>query len=116
MRGAAGFFPFAPGGVDGVDAIQAYEAHDKLEAEFNPQKKADGLNRIINFGSGDGLLEIPPGFARGMKVLEKKSKEAEVEAEEVENTLKEDDDVGVPHANGYINGDIPSSGTNHTNQ
>ena len=111
VRGAAGFFPFAPGGLDGVDAIQAYEDETTLEAESQPQKKSGGLDRIINFSSGDGLLEIPPGFTRGMRSPDKKNSQAEVEAEEVKSTLQEADDVDIPTVNGHFNGEIPSSGT-----
>ncbi len=111
VRGAAGFFPFAPGGLDGVDAIQAYEEESMLETESRPQKKSGGLDRIINFSSGDGLLEVPPGFSRGMRIPDKENKEAEVEVEEVENTLHETEDVNVPSTNGHLNGEIPSSGT-----
>ena len=111
VRGAAGFFPFAPGGLDGVDAIQAFEDEETLEAEAPTHKRSEGLTRIINFGSSDGLLEIPPGFSRGMKFPDKKSKDAEVEAEEVENTLQETDEITIQSANGQVNGEIPSSGT-----
>jgi antiviral helicase SKI2 len=111
VRGAAGFFPFAPGGLDGVDAIQAFEDEAALEADAHPRQKSGGLNRIINFGSSDGLLEIPPGFSRGMTFVDKKSKEAAAEAEEVENTLQEPLDASSPAVNGGFNGEIPSSGT-----
>src|ERR1700744_4693188 len=66
VRGAAGFFPFTPGGLDGVDAIQAYEDQVRLQEEHRPLK-IRGLDRIIDFRDGNGLLEIPPGFSRGMK-------------------------------------------------
>jgi antiviral helicase SKI2 len=104
VRGAAGFFPFAPGGLDGVDAIQAYEDQTRLEEEVGAGKKrSGGLDRIINFGTGDGLLETPPGFTRGMKFPDKKSQDAQKDAEEVEKVL-EDDDLDVEdsrQANGH---------------
>jgi antiviral helicase SKI2 len=94
VRGAAGFFPFAPGGLDGVDAIQAYEDEVTLEAaNKRPSQKSGGLDRIINFGGNDGLLEVPPGFSRGMKLAEKKSSEAQEDAEDVEKTLDDDDEA-----------------------
>jgi antiviral helicase SKI2 len=96
VRGAAGFFPFAPGGLDGVDEIQAYEDQIRLQEENSrPLRAAKGLDRIIHFGGTDGLLEIPPGFSRGMKFPEKKSKEAQEADEEVEDTLGDDHDTGV---------------------
>lgn len=105
-RGAAGYMPFAPGGLDGVDAIQAYEDQTRLEEENqSPKKKASGLDKIINFGTQGGLLEIPPGFTRGMKFAEKKVSEQQ-EAEDVEKTLQEEDaDVLVQLENGQPNGE-----------
>ncbi|ETN43274.1 uncharacterized protein HMPREF1541_02433 [Cyphellophora europaea CBS 101466] len=101
VRGAAGYFPFAPGGLDGVDAIQAFEDKEQAEAEEGEGKKPSGLNRIIDFGSNDGLLKIPPGFTRGL-VLDKK----DTETEDVEKTLEENEPISQPTANGDINGAI----------
>lgn len=89
VRGSAGFFPFAPGGLDGVDAIQAYEDDAALAAANSTRQKGSTLDKIINFGAIDGLLEIPPGFLRGMKLPEKTSKEAEDNNIEVEQALDE---------------------------
>lgn len=107
VRGAAGFFPFAPGGLDGVDAIQAYEDQARLDEENRPTKKPGALDRIINFSAENGLLEIPPGFARGMKFRDKKSSEVRGDAEEVEKTLEEEDDgdTGVGLTDNELNGD-----------
>ncbi len=106
VRGAAGFFPFAPGGLDGVDAIQAYEDQLKLDEENKRTgKKPGGLDRIINFGGTDGLLEVPPGFSRGMKIPDKKSTEAQDDAEDVVQTLEDDDEGGVSITGDQRNGD-----------
>src|SRR5271154_629427 len=67
VRGAAGFFPFAPGGVDAVDAIAAFEDQYHAEQRMTAGGKSNALNRIINFGNDGGLLEIPPGFSRGLR-------------------------------------------------
>ncbi|EXJ82553.1 hypothetical protein A1O3_06366 [Capronia epimyces CBS 606.96] len=106
VRGAAGYMPFAPGGLDGVDAIQAYEDQTRLEEENQPSKKKSGaLDKIINFGAQGGLLEIPPGFARGLKFTEKKPSEQQ-EAEEVQDTLQEEDaEVAATLENGQPNAD-----------
>ncbi|OBT50372.1 hypothetical protein VE04_09051 [Pseudogymnoascus sp. 24MN13] len=48
------------------------------------------LERVINFGAGDGLLEVAPGFARGVNFKPKKGKGEEVEAEEVEKVLDQE--------------------------
>ncbi|KAL4807189.1 armadillo-type protein [Aspergillus unguis] len=90
VRGAAGFFPFAPGGLDGVEAIAEMEEVQAGGGSGAAGKQA-GLDRIINFGSEGGLLEVAPGFSRGLKFDEAKSREAEEEDEEVENTLQEED-------------------------
>ncbi|KAF2761126.1 antiviral helicase [Pseudovirgaria hyperparasitica] len=89
VRGAAGFFPFAPGGLDDVESIQAIEddAISKQQAG-KTRVQAGGLDRIIEFGVEGGLLEIPPGFSRGLKVeLRKEADDAT--AAEVEQTLEE---------------------------
>ncbi|KAK6386210.1 Antiviral helicase ski2 [Exophiala oligosperma] len=91
VRGAAGFFPFAPGGLDGVDAIQAYEDKNLLEEQNRTIKKKRGLDQIISFGGTNGLLEIPPGLTRGMKFADQKTKEAQEDDQDVEKTLEEDD-------------------------
>ncbi|XHG03308.1 hypothetical protein AWENTII_006619 [Aspergillus wentii] len=90
VRGAAGFFPFAPGGLDGVEAIAAMESDEIIE-QTRPGGKQTGLDRIINFGAEGGLLEIPPGFSRGLKFEEAKSKEATENDQEVEHALLQEE-------------------------
>ncbi|KAL3475794.1 armadillo-type protein [Aspergillus californicus] len=91
VRGAAGFFPFAPGGLEGVEAIAEMEDESQNVGASRSAGKQAGLDRIINFGTDGGLLEVAPGFSRGLKFEEAKSKEAAEEDEEVENTLQEED-------------------------
>ena len=88
VRGAAGFFPFAPGGLEGVEAISALESEAQAEEERQASAKGSGLDRIINFGVEGGLLEVPPGFSRGLKFEKAKSKDAEKDAKDVEDTLE----------------------------
>ncbi|KAF2204816.1 antiviral helicase [Delitschia confertaspora ATCC 74209] len=88
VRGAAGFFPFAPGGLDGVEAIAAIEDEAILRNETSKGKKAGSLDRVINFGVEGGLLEIPPGFTRGLN-FQKKLADSKL-ADEVEKTLGEE--------------------------
>ncbi|KAJ6002487.1 hypothetical protein N7451_005034 [Penicillium sp. IBT 35674x] len=90
VRGAAGFFPFAPGGLDGVEALAAMEA-DAESMDQSRSGRQGGLDRIINFGSEGGLLTIPPGFDRGMNFTEQKSKEATEGEEEVEHALNQEE-------------------------
>jgi antiviral helicase SKI2 len=89
VRGAAGFFPFTPGGLDGVEAIASIE--DKvLQAEENERGvRGAGLDRIITFGTEGGLLEVAPGFSRGMKMPEK-TVEEDNNASEVQEVLEEE--------------------------
>jgi antiviral helicase SKI2 len=88
VRGAAGFFPFAPGGLDGVEAIAAIEDEAISKSESSNAKRAGGLDRIINFGASDGLLEIPPGFTRGLDLQKKQTTDTKTN-KEVEDTLGE---------------------------
>ncbi|KAK5713375.1 Antiviral helicase ski2 [Elasticomyces elasticus] len=100
VRGAAGFYPFAPGGLDGVEATAAYE--DDLLAqsrEARDAKKSNKLDRVIDFAAEGGLLEVPPGFKRGLRFPEKPAQDAEA-AEEVEKVLDEQSDE--PDTNGGV--------------
>lgn len=94
VRGAAGFFPFAPGGLDAIEALAAMEAEDQVTEQKNG--KQSGLDRIINFGTEGGLLTTPPGFDNGVDFDEAKSKDATDSAQEVETALlQEDSDLKV---------------------
>ncbi|EUC37914.1 hypothetical protein COCCADRAFT_84482 [Bipolaris zeicola 26-R-13] len=86
VRGAAGFFPFAPGGLEGVEAIAAIEDEAIQQQENAQGKKTGGLDRVINFSAEGGLLEIPPGFTRGLDLQKKPATDSNV-AQEVEDTL-----------------------------
>ncbi|GCB25056.1 putative ATP-dependent RNA helicase C550.03c [Aspergillus awamori] len=91
VRGAAGFFPFAPGGLDGVEAIAEMESEAQTPEHSRASGKQSGLDRIINFGAEGGLLEIAPGFSRGLKFEEAKTKEAAEGDEEVEHALQQEE-------------------------
>lgn len=108
VRGAAGFFPFTPGGLDGIDAIQAFEDQARIEENPLSNEKPRGLNRIIDLGPGGSLLEVPPGFKAGLKFPEKKNKEQQEEANDVEKALDEDDSLtpAKQEANGVANGEM----------
>lgn len=89
VRGAAGFFPFAPGGLDGVEAIAAIEDDAIMRQESANSRKSGGLDRVINFSAEGGLLEIPPGFTRGLDFQMKPTTDTKT-AKEVEDTLGEE--------------------------
>ncbi|KAF2084998.1 antiviral helicase [Saccharata proteae CBS 121410] len=100
VRGAAGFFPFAPGGLDGVEAVAAAEDNYILQQEIEGGKKPSGLDRIINFGVEGGLLEVPPGFPRGLD-LSKRSTTEQANAQEIQEVLEEEP-AGAEATNGEI--------------
>ncbi|PYH47598.1 SKI complex RNA helicase subunit SKI2 [Aspergillus saccharolyticus JOP 1030-1] len=91
VRGAAGFFPFAPGGLEGVEAIAEMESDPQVSEYSRSGGKQSGLDRIINFGTEGGLLEVAPGFSRGLRFDEAKSKEAAKGDEEVEHALQQEE-------------------------
>lgn len=87
VRGAAGFFPFAPGGLDGVTAVAALE---DIATQDEQQKKATGtskLDHVIDLGSHGILLEKPPGFARGLDFGKAEMRVDEDAAKQVEDAL-----------------------------
>jgi antiviral helicase SKI2 len=89
VRGAAGFFPFAPGGLDGVEAIASLE-EQALQMDTNSSARlGGGLDRIITFGADGGLLEVPPGFPRGMKIANVTADD-DHSATEVQQVLEEE--------------------------
>ncbi|KAF2226282.1 NUC185 domain-containing protein [Elsinoe ampelina] len=105
-RGAAGFFPFAPGGLDAVEATA--QAEDALLAS-GQGTQLDGsgrLDRVINLGGDGGLLEIPPGFSRGLATPKANAKSDESEA--VEQMLSEEPET-PDISNGDINGESKAS-------
>ncbi|OAQ60481.1 antiviral helicase SKI2 [Pochonia chlamydosporia 170] len=83
VRGAAGFFPFAPGGLDSIEATAALEdqVHGGAAEEASHTNK---LDRVIQLGEG-GLLQIAPGLDRGIDF----SKKQNVPDEEIANAVKE---------------------------
>lgn len=91
VRGAAGFFPFAPGGLDGVEAIAEKETEAQIAEQSRPGGRRAGLDRIINFGAEGGLLEVAPGFSRGLKFDEAKTKESVEGDQEVEHALLQEE-------------------------
>ena len=89
VRGAAGFFPFAPGGLDNVTAVAALEDQvigEELQTECN---KSSRLDRVVDFDSHSGLLETPPGFDRGLDFRGCKKKADEFAERRLEETLGE---------------------------
>lgn len=69
VRGKAGFFPFSPGGLDIGQINETADELERVETTF--------AERI----GADGLLQVPPGFARGL-VLPIESKDDTVEEQD----------------------------------
>ena len=90
VRGAAGFFPFAPGGLDDVQAVADLEDQAIQRNSRASGNKGSTLDRVIDFGSEGGLLEVPPGFTRGLDFSKAAAKVDEHAAQQVEATLGEE--------------------------
>jgi len=116
VRGGAGFFPFAPGGLDGVDAIAELEDQVEVEERAKGGTKSGGLDRIINFGTEGGLLEVAPGFTRGLKIPKKRLPADDSEAQEIESTLNEAEPTAttLELPDGITNGYLEPANTNAT--
>lgn len=93
VRGAAGFFPFAPGGLDGIESTAALE--DQLRAGAGEAAEGDSrkkLERVIKLGEG-GLLEVAPGLDRGIDFSKRRKvadADSERQAKEVEDVLDQE--------------------------
>lgn len=92
VRGAAGFFPFAPGGLDGITAVAALEDQAIHKNQQARGSKGSRLNQVIDFGSRDGLLKIPPGFTRGLDYAMVDPGQDVDSAEQIEETLGKEPD------------------------
>ncbi|MCJ1477206.1 hypothetical protein MMC13_005877 [Lambiella insularis] len=97
VRGAAGFFPFAPGGLEGVQAVADLEdqAIQRNKGPGADKGSSSNLDRVINFGSEGALLETPPGFSRGLDFSKPLTKLDEQAAQQVEATLGEEPEAFV---------------------
>ncbi|KAH8589712.1 NUC185 domain-containing protein [Bisporella sp. PMI_857] len=94
VRGAAGFYPFAPGGLDAVEAAALLD-EQSMVTNFAPTDTASKLEKIINFSSKGGLLEVPPGFTRGLDFSKTNLNVNQNEAGDVETVLDEEPEEPV---------------------
>ncbi|KAL8873947.1 MAG: hypothetical protein Q9174_000666 [Haloplaca sp. 1 TL-2023] len=90
VRGAAGFFPFAPGGLDGVQAVADLEDESIQKSLRANGNRVNSLDRVISTSSTNALLEVPPGFTRGLNFDSAKLKIDKTAARQVEETLSEE--------------------------
>jgi antiviral helicase SKI2 len=93
VRGAAGFFPFAPGGLESVEATAVLEDLAQAGATVGPDSISK-LERVIKLGPGGNLLDVAPGLDRGIDFAKKKSKAEEDEARAVEEVLDQEPELG----------------------
>ncbi|KAG8417339.1 Antiviral helicase ski2 [Metarhizium acridum] len=108
VRGAAGFFPFAPGGLDGIEATAALE--DQVHTGGVEEcSRANKLDRVIQLGEG-GLLQIAPGLDTGIDFSMKKNAADEEAANAVQEALEEEpENAGsVEETEGEIPDDTPA--------
>lgn len=89
VRGAAGFFPFAPGGLEGVDSIAATE-DQMFSGPMATNGATNKLERVIKLSAEGGLLEVAPGLERGIDFSKKKSSVSESDAKAIEQELDQE--------------------------
>ncbi|KFA47518.1 hypothetical protein S40293_02099 [Stachybotrys chartarum IBT 40293] len=97
VRGAAGFFPFAPGGLESIEATAALEDQLHSGGAFENGTGRNKLERVIQLGTEGSLLEVAPGFTRGIDFSRKpKLSVNEADASAIQQMLEEDpEDVGA---------------------
>ncbi|KAF5512457.1 putative ATP-dependent RNA helicase [Colletotrichum aenigma] len=106
VRGAAGFFPFAPGGLEGIEATAALEDQVHRAGVGDDAAPSNRLERVIKLGEG-GLLEVAPGLNRGIDVSMKKTNEDEARAveQELDQEPEEAPEVEEPASEAQTNGE-----------
>ena len=87
IRGAAGYYPFRPGGLEDIEATAEVE-ENLIKQEQAVDKSKNSLTKKFNFITGSGLLEVAPGFSRGLH-FSRKPEETVNEA----RTIIEDDSL-----------------------
>lgn len=88
IRGAPGNFPFTPGGLEGIEATAIIE-DDFIGKENADYIKINNLDKKFDLGLETGLLEIAPGFSRGLQFPEK----SEDPSPEARKIIEEDDSL-----------------------
>ncbi|KAL8790464.1 MAG: hypothetical protein Q9213_000616 [Squamulea squamosa] len=111
VRGAAGFFPFAPGGLDDIQAVADLDDQSVQKTSNIYQQRPSKLDRVIELGPGKRLLEVPPGFSRGLRFGNPRSVVDNATASHVEATLsQEPTDHAEDQNQAATDGDVPSTG------
>ncbi|KAL8729550.1 MAG: hypothetical protein Q9166_004630 [cf. Caloplaca sp. 2 TL-2023] len=92
VRGVAGFFPFAPGGLDDIQAVAELEDERVKETLSINKSRPYTLDRVLEIGSEKHLLEVPPGFSRGFNLAKAKGDIDETIASQIEEALSQEPD------------------------
>ncbi|CAL8581446.1 Antiviral helicase ski2 [Xanthoria parietina] len=87
VRGAAGFFPFAPGGLDDIQAVADSEDRHSRGVPDGEKIRPSALDRVIEIGPEKRLLEVPPGFTRGLRLDRAKTTVDKTTASQIEESL-----------------------------
>lgn len=95
VRGAAGFLPFVPAGLDGIQESVSFESTLLSEGQSHGLVKKS-LDRVIEFGAQGGLLQVPPGFTRGLKPGKGIVAINDEVSHEIEETLGRATDISLP--------------------
>ncbi|KAL8656010.1 MAG: hypothetical protein Q9226_002814, partial [Calogaya cf. arnoldii] len=90
VRGAAGFFPFAPGGLDDILAVADSEDRHSQELFDVEKSRPSALDRVIEVGPEKRLLEVPPGFSRGLRFDRVKTTVDKNTASQIEESLSQE--------------------------
>ncbi|KAL8994737.1 MAG: hypothetical protein Q9169_005376 [Polycauliona sp. 2 TL-2023] len=90
VRGAAGFFPFAPGGLDDIQAVADSEDRHMGETHDAGKSRPSALDRVIEVGPEKRLLEVPPGFTRGLRFDKAETKVDKATADQIEVSLSQE--------------------------
>ncbi|KAI4246930.1 MAG: hypothetical protein L6R42_009748, partial [Xanthoria sp. 1 TBL-2021] len=89
VRGAAGFLPFAPGGLDDIQAVADSEDRHSREILDVEKIRPSALDRVIEVGPEKRLLEVPPGFTRGLRFDRAKITVDKTTASQIEESLSQ---------------------------
>ena len=103
VRGAAGFFPFTPGGLDGVQAVADLEDESMYDRKRIDDGKSNTLDRVINFAGEGGLLVVPPGFSRGLDFTKTPARVNDQVEKQVEAALQETPEDASASTNPDVN-------------
>lgn len=114
VRGAAGFFPFAPGGLDGIEATAAFEDQLQLPGTADAKGSGSKLERVITLGADGGLLEVAPGLSRGIEFAKKDLPADQEESRAIEQELGQEPDR-APDSEG-THDEEPASGKEDTDE